>query len=96
MITLVVRGLQGDSPGSMLCRGVRLIHVFFFFLKQKPAYESKYGLVGSDRCIRDRFTPDLMPFTAKSPPTPSEPIRKTSRAMVCLLYTSELPTSDLA
>ncbi len=27
---------------------------FFFFLKQKTAYEIEYGLVGSERCIRER------------------------------------------
>ena len=27
---------------------------FFFFCKQKTAYEIYYGLVGSEMCIRDR------------------------------------------
>ena len=33
--------------------------VFFFFLKKKTAYEIKYGLVGSEMCIRDRFEGSL-------------------------------------
>ena len=28
---------------------------FFFFFKQKTAYEIEYGLVGSEMCIRDRY-----------------------------------------
>ena len=28
--------------------------MFFFFCKQKTAYEIYYGLVGSEMCIRDR------------------------------------------
>ena len=28
----------------------------FFFFKQKTAYEIQYGLVGSEMCIRDRYT----------------------------------------
>ena len=27
------------------------------YIKQKTAYEIKYGLVGSEMCIRDRTTP---------------------------------------
>eukprot|EP00658_Telonema_sp_P-2_P073808 TRINITY_DN62930_c0_g1_i1.p1 TRINITY_DN62930_c0_g1~~TRINITY_DN62930_c0_g1_i1.p1 ORF type:complete len:136 (-),score=38.34 TRINITY_DN62930_c0_g1_i1:276-683(-) len=30
--------------------------VFFFFFKQKTAYEMLRSLVGSEMCIRDRFT----------------------------------------
>ncbi len=30
--------------------------VFFFFFKQKTAYEISLGLVGSEMCIRDRTT----------------------------------------
>ncbi len=29
---------------------------FFFFFKQKTAYEISLGLVGSEMCIRDRTT----------------------------------------
>eukprot|EP00831_Metopus_contortus_P027039 TRINITY_DN22841_c0_g1_i4.p3 TRINITY_DN22841_c0_g1~~TRINITY_DN22841_c0_g1_i4.p3 ORF type:complete len:135 (-),score=46.52 TRINITY_DN22841_c0_g1_i4:26-430(-) len=29
--------------------------VFFFFFKQKTAYEMQRGLVGSEMCIRDRY-----------------------------------------
>ena len=28
--------------------------IFFFFVKQKTAYDLEYGLVGSEMCIRDR------------------------------------------
>jgi len=31
----------------------------FFFFKQKTAYEIMPSLVGSEMCIRDRFTPPL-------------------------------------
>eukprot|EP00831_Metopus_contortus_P013241 TRINITY_DN15360_c0_g1_i7.p1 TRINITY_DN15360_c0_g1~~TRINITY_DN15360_c0_g1_i7.p1 ORF type:complete len:114 (-),score=34.13 TRINITY_DN15360_c0_g1_i7:40-381(-) len=30
-------------------------HNFFFFFKQKTAYEMQRGLVGSEMCIRDRY-----------------------------------------
>ena len=30
-----------------------IVDVFFFFYKQKTAYEIQYGLVGSEMCIRD-------------------------------------------
>ncbi len=30
--------------------------VFFFFFKQKTAYEMSASLVGSEMCIRDRTT----------------------------------------
>ncbi len=30
--------------------------IFFFFFKQKTAYEILIGLVGSEMCIRDRTT----------------------------------------
>ena len=32
----------------------RPVGFFFFFFKQKTAYEFLYGLVGSEMCIRDR------------------------------------------
>ena len=32
------------------------VHRFFFFFKQKTAYEISLGLVGSEMCIRDRPT----------------------------------------
>eukprot|EP00831_Metopus_contortus_P080365 TRINITY_DN8211_c0_g1_i2.p2 TRINITY_DN8211_c0_g1~~TRINITY_DN8211_c0_g1_i2.p2 ORF type:complete len:112 (-),score=19.23 TRINITY_DN8211_c0_g1_i2:107-442(-) len=31
------------------------LFVFFFFFKQKTAYEMQRGLVGSEMCIRDRI-----------------------------------------
>ncbi len=33
-----------------------LLLVFFFFFKQKRAYEMSASLVGSEMCIRDRTT----------------------------------------
>ncbi len=30
--------------------------IFFFFFKQKTAYENRLSLVGSEMCIRDRTT----------------------------------------
>eukprot|EP00831_Metopus_contortus_P004366 TRINITY_DN11613_c0_g1_i2.p2 TRINITY_DN11613_c0_g1~~TRINITY_DN11613_c0_g1_i2.p2 ORF type:complete len:156 (+),score=57.29 TRINITY_DN11613_c0_g1_i2:84-551(+) len=35
--------------------GVHISCVFFFFFKQKTAYEMQRGLVGSEMCIRDRY-----------------------------------------
>src|SRR5450756_2000892 len=35
-----------------------LCYVFFFFFKQKTAYEIMPSLVGSEMCIRDRSLPD--------------------------------------
>eukprot|EP00831_Metopus_contortus_P048112 TRINITY_DN39076_c0_g1_i1.p3 TRINITY_DN39076_c0_g1~~TRINITY_DN39076_c0_g1_i1.p3 ORF type:complete len:125 (+),score=34.25 TRINITY_DN39076_c0_g1_i1:91-465(+) len=32
-----------------------LYYCFFFFFKQKTAYEMQRGLVGSEMCIRDRY-----------------------------------------
>ena len=34
--------------------GVMVLSVFFFFFKQKTAYEMLRSLVGSEMCIRDR------------------------------------------
>ena len=34
-----------------------LVVYFFFFFKQKTAYEIGVRLVGSEMCIRDRYTP---------------------------------------
>eukprot|EP00831_Metopus_contortus_P084159 TRINITY_DN9480_c0_g2_i1.p2 TRINITY_DN9480_c0_g2~~TRINITY_DN9480_c0_g2_i1.p2 ORF type:complete len:104 (+),score=42.20 TRINITY_DN9480_c0_g2_i1:132-443(+) len=31
------------------------MYFFFFFFKQKTAYEMQRGLVGSEMCIRDRY-----------------------------------------
>ena len=33
---------------------------FFFFFKQKTAYEISACLVGSEMCIRDRYNVDIM------------------------------------
>ena len=44
------------KPREIAIRGNRLDHsVFFFFFKQKTAYEISLGLVGSEMCIRDRL-----------------------------------------
>eukprot|EP00658_Telonema_sp_P-2_P077319 TRINITY_DN6961_c0_g1_i9.p1 TRINITY_DN6961_c0_g1~~TRINITY_DN6961_c0_g1_i9.p1 ORF type:complete len:158 (+),score=51.60 TRINITY_DN6961_c0_g1_i9:79-552(+) len=37
----------------------RLLDFFFFFFKQKTAYEMLRSLVGSEMCIRDRFGLEL-------------------------------------
>eukprot|EP00831_Metopus_contortus_P002083 TRINITY_DN10772_c0_g1_i3.p3 TRINITY_DN10772_c0_g1~~TRINITY_DN10772_c0_g1_i3.p3 ORF type:complete len:144 (+),score=21.76 TRINITY_DN10772_c0_g1_i3:108-539(+) len=34
--------------------------VFFFFFKQKTAYEMQRGLVGSEMCIRDRYIASVL------------------------------------
>ena len=33
-----------------------IIIIYFFFFKQKTAYEIRLSLVGSEMCIRDRIT----------------------------------------
>ncbi len=35
---------------------ILLVFFFFFFFKQKTAYEIRLSLVGSEMCIRDRWT----------------------------------------
>ena len=55
-----VRGLEADVISRWVnhaggCMNDVVIFYFFFF-KQKTAYEVKYGLVGSEMCIRDRST----------------------------------------
>eukprot|EP00831_Metopus_contortus_P037495 TRINITY_DN29531_c0_g1_i1.p2 TRINITY_DN29531_c0_g1~~TRINITY_DN29531_c0_g1_i1.p2 ORF type:complete len:111 (-),score=24.20 TRINITY_DN29531_c0_g1_i1:187-519(-) len=37
---------------------------FFFFFKQKTAYEMQRGLVGSEMCIRDRYMGPKIPSNA--------------------------------
>src|SRR5678815_2461933 len=39
------------------------MHFFFFFFKQKTAYEMLRSLVGSEMCIRDRFGHEKGAFT---------------------------------
>ncbi len=41
---------------------------FFFFFKQKTAYEMLRSLVGSEMCIRDRTTGVSLPKVAALPP----------------------------
>ena len=57
----IEEGLRGfvDVCGSVC--GVALIElvVFFFFFKQKTAYEMLRSLVGSEMCIRDRINTKL-------------------------------------
>ena len=38
-----------------MCIRDRIISFFFFFFKQKTAYEIMPSLVGSEMCIRDSF-----------------------------------------
>eukprot|EP00658_Telonema_sp_P-2_P009245 TRINITY_DN13477_c0_g1_i1.p1 TRINITY_DN13477_c0_g1~~TRINITY_DN13477_c0_g1_i1.p1 ORF type:complete len:160 (+),score=30.21 TRINITY_DN13477_c0_g1_i1:51-530(+) len=48
-------------------------HSFFFFFKQKTAYEMLRSLVGSEMCIRDRSVwcmPSLLPSRTPPPPPP--------------------------
>ncbi len=40
---------------------------FFFFFKQKTAYEIGVRLVGSEMCIRDRTTRVSIPYTTTKP-----------------------------
>ena len=47
-----------------------LSQFFFFFFKQKTAYEIEYGLVGSEMCIRDRCLSPLIPCGPLPEPGP--------------------------
>eukprot|EP00658_Telonema_sp_P-2_P025954 TRINITY_DN20471_c0_g1_i3.p1 TRINITY_DN20471_c0_g1~~TRINITY_DN20471_c0_g1_i3.p1 ORF type:complete len:530 (+),score=112.19 TRINITY_DN20471_c0_g1_i3:56-1645(+) len=38
---------------------IKVLFIFFFFFKQKTAYEMLRSLVGSEMCIRDRFVPPV-------------------------------------
>eukprot|EP00831_Metopus_contortus_P026525 TRINITY_DN22549_c0_g1_i4.p2 TRINITY_DN22549_c0_g1~~TRINITY_DN22549_c0_g1_i4.p2 ORF type:complete len:134 (+),score=34.66 TRINITY_DN22549_c0_g1_i4:33-434(+) len=59
--------------------GETFVQVFyFFFFKQKTAYEMQRGLVGSEMCIRDRNMWEVMAFFRKTilialPPTGEAP-----------------------
>eukprot|EP00831_Metopus_contortus_P037496 TRINITY_DN29531_c0_g1_i2.p1 TRINITY_DN29531_c0_g1~~TRINITY_DN29531_c0_g1_i2.p1 ORF type:complete len:133 (-),score=19.78 TRINITY_DN29531_c0_g1_i2:187-585(-) len=70
---------------------------FFFFFKQKTAYEMQRGLVGSEMCIRDRssqiqnWSPSIMQsptkyttFTLYTPKIPSNAVVCSSENQHCL------------
>ena len=70
------------------------LYVLFFFFKQKTAYEMLRSLVGSEMCIRDRFSAAgangdeisaclVTTIARQADGTPVVPIR------ICLLYTSD-------
>ena len=68
--------------------------LYFFFFKQKTAYEIRLSLVGSEMCIRDRI--NSVPTALKSKlgnlklTNPSILIELTiAPPMPCLLYTSD-------
>ncbi len=82
-----VRRLQGCASGAdpsrvsfvSLCRLFRCLFfcvVFFLLLKQKTAYECLFGLVGSERWIRDRCSRLRLPFIGAhvAPPVDQAPI----------------------
>eukprot|EP00831_Metopus_contortus_P055553 TRINITY_DN4705_c0_g1_i1.p1 TRINITY_DN4705_c0_g1~~TRINITY_DN4705_c0_g1_i1.p1 ORF type:complete len:197 (+),score=38.64 TRINITY_DN4705_c0_g1_i1:35-625(+) len=52
MLIIIFYFLNGSGWGMVLEGGVS---IFFFFFKQKTAYEMQRGLVGSEMCIRDRY-----------------------------------------
>eukprot|EP00658_Telonema_sp_P-2_P035800 TRINITY_DN25982_c0_g1_i1.p1 TRINITY_DN25982_c0_g1~~TRINITY_DN25982_c0_g1_i1.p1 ORF type:complete len:328 (-),score=71.60 TRINITY_DN25982_c0_g1_i1:259-1242(-) len=58
---------------SIMCISI----LFFFFFKQKTAYEMLRSLVGSEMCIRDRYIPAPTPTTATANPS-STPRRSQS------------------
>ena len=75
----------------------------FFFFKQKTAYEIKYGLVGSEMCIRDSIVDKpvqiqrlverpIVNIVDKITDKPVEVLRLVEKlvvSIVCLLYTSD-------
>ena len=76
------------------CKRVVVMFVFFFFFKQKTAYEMLRSLVGSEMCIRDsavaggvaiRYGRDTFQhfFLKRSKDRPVD------RGGDCLLYTSD-------
>ena len=73
--------------GTVLC--------FFFFFKQKTAYEMLRSLVGSEMCIRDRGLPDAPDRDPAVPQRRAHRHRRLvrrdrhGRAQPCLLYTSD-------
>ena len=74
----------------LLCLGF-----FFFFFKQKTAYEMLRSLVGSEMCIRDSARPDRRAH-AKTPgwataftPFVARIVQNPRPALACLLYTSD-------
>ena len=71
------------------------ISCFFFFFKQKTAYEIQYGLVGSEMCIRDSFISAANgQFQYHSAgvtiaPTGENIEMAKTQTYICLLYTSD-------
>ena len=74
-------------------------HLFFFFFKQKTAYEIASCLVGSEMCIRDRFiqpggyvsVQQLNGFLLATEKCPDEVI--VQEAMMALPTNTDLPVS---
>ena len=77
-----------------------LLNVFFFFFKQKTAYEIMPSLVGSEMCIRDRvpssqvraFSGSTLPLCTALPIWYHSPRNIKARwawTTSCLLYTSD-------
>ena len=88
------------SGGASLVRsGVLMVitdcDCFFFFFKQKTAYEMLRSLVGSEMCIRDRSmacssnSGEMASALSLSLPLGFSPINPWARYSVCLLYTSD-------
>eukprot|EP00658_Telonema_sp_P-2_P006266 TRINITY_DN12398_c0_g1_i6.p1 TRINITY_DN12398_c0_g1~~TRINITY_DN12398_c0_g1_i6.p1 ORF type:complete len:145 (-),score=38.46 TRINITY_DN12398_c0_g1_i6:74-508(-) len=58
--------------------------MFFFFFKQKTAYEMLRSLVGSEMCIRDRHWSDpIVPRLAHISPEPSEHLDRLGVPLAC-------------
>ena len=73
----------------------KVLFLFFFFFKQKTAYEMLRSLVGSEMCIRDSYCAELMRLFRTWNSGPVLPQTKTVFDMVdehydhCLLYASD-------
>src|SRR5428012_14853 len=65
---------------------MRLCYIFFFFFKQKTAYEIMPSLVGSEMCIRDRQSANRR-SDVQSLPAPM--MHDECQPRGCLLYTSD-------
>ncbi len=63
--------------------------MYFFFFKQKTAYEISLGLVGSEMCIRDRYQGEEINPVVKTAYERELEAQLLPRVATCLLYTSD-------
>eukprot|EP00658_Telonema_sp_P-2_P015360 TRINITY_DN15904_c0_g1_i6.p1 TRINITY_DN15904_c0_g1~~TRINITY_DN15904_c0_g1_i6.p1 ORF type:complete len:189 (-),score=63.12 TRINITY_DN15904_c0_g1_i6:60-626(-) len=71
-----------------------VIFVFFFFFKQKTAYEMLRSLVGSEMCIRDRFRYCYSVKNTRAAAVGGGDVQATSNTNTRLLVRDQYPLSE--